>query len=426
MNIANILNGCDKDTVNKIIGALLNIPDIQVVSVKFDTNGKIIITVESTLKCAECHKCGRIIYQFHGYDREVMVRHLSVFGMKTYICIKFPRYKCTDCGKTTTQQVSWRKRKSPHTVEYDIHVLTELVNSTIFDVSIKEDIGCGAVSGTIDRYIETEIDWMNFEKIDVLGLDEISLKKGHKDFVVIVTGRTDKKTFILGVLKDRKKETVKKFLLTIPPHLRKTVQMVCSDMYEGFINAAKEVLKRNVKIVVDRFHVAKLYRKGLDVLRKQEMKRLKEELTEQEYKTLKGVMWALRKKNLTEEEEKQTLECLFKHSPKIKKAYDLSNELTCVFEKKILKESARKSMKRWMNKVKKDGIKCFDNFIGTLNKWMNEIINYFITRQTSGFVEGLNNKIKVIKRRCYGLLNRNHLFQRIQIDLSRYNTSLFC
>ena len=51
---------------------------------------------------------------------------------------------------------------------------------------------------------------------------------------------------------------------------------------------------------------------------------------------------------------------------------------------------------------------------------MDEITNYFLDRQTSGFVEGLNNKIKVIKRRCYGILNVKHLFQRIYLDLSGY------
>lgn len=59
-------------------------------------------------------------------------------------------------------------------------------------------------------------------------------------------------------------------------------------------------------------------------------------------------------------------------------------------------------------------------FLATLEKWMDEIAKDFPDRQTRGFVEGLNNKIKVIKRRCYGLLNVKHLFQRIQLDLSGY------
>ncbi len=423
------LDNCDSDTVNKIFKELLGIPDIQIISVKIDQKNQVIVTVKSTLTCAECHKCGRIICRFHGYDREIMIKHLPIFGRETYICTKLPRYKCTDCDKntTTTQQVPWRERKSSYTIAYEMHILKELVNSTITDVSVKEGISCDTVTGIVDRYIRADVDWTKFKKISVLGLDEISLKKGHKDFVVIVTGRVDNETVVFSVLQDRKKETVKQFLSTIPKDLRKTIQMVCSDMYEGFINAAKEVLKRNVKIVIDRFHVAKLYRKGFDTLRKQEIKRLKKELSEQEYKKLKGVMWALRKKkNDLTKEQNNLLECLFEHSPKLKTAYELSNELTCVFDKHILKESARKAMKRWIKKVKESTLNCFNTFTETLNKWMNEIINYFVKRQTSGFVEGVNNKIKVIKRRCYGILNITHLYQRICIDFSRYNTSLFC
>ena len=67
-------------------------------------------------------------------------------------------------------------------------------------------------------------------------------------------------------------------------------------MYDGFIHAAQEVFGKRVKIVIDRFHVAKLYRKGLDTLRKHELQRLKKELSAEEYKQLQGVMWTLRKR----------------------------------------------------------------------------------------------------------------------------------
>ena len=73
----------------------------------------------------------------------------------------------------------------------------------------------------------------------------------------------DDETVILGVLSDRTKITVKRFLSRIPPKLRKTIKAVCSDMYDGFIHAVKEVFSKQVKIVIDRFHVAKLYRKGV-------------------------------------------------------------------------------------------------------------------------------------------------------------------
>ena len=172
-----------------------------------------------------------------------------------------------------------------------------------------------------------------------------------------------------------------------------------------------------MQVVIDRFHVAKLYRKGLDALRKQEIKRLKRELSAEEYKQLQGVMWALRKREAhVTDEDKDLLERLFVHSPQLKVAYDLCNALMGVFDKHMTKKRAKSQLKNWIKRVRDSQLSCLNTFLTTLEKWMNEIANYFINRQTSGFVEGLNNKIKVIKRRCYGILNVKHLFQRIHLD----------
>ena len=193
-------------------------------------------------------------------------------------------------------------------------------------------------------------------------------------------------------------------------------------MYEGYINAAAEVFGNDVKVVVDRFHVAKLYRKDLDGLRKKEMKRLEKELSEEEYKKLKNVMWLLRKDvNELTDEELEILKCLFQHSPILELAYKFCNDLTDIFDDDISKSVATRRIDDWKEKVKESGLKCFNRFISTLDKYMDKITNYFINRQTSGFVEGLNNKIKVIKRRCYGILNVKHLFQRIYLDLEGYS-----
>jgi len=136
------------------------------------------------------------------------------------------------------------------------------VNSTVSDVCIKEDLGYEAVMGIIQRHIKTEVEWSEIERLDVIGIDEIPLKKGHKDFVTVVTVRTGGRLIILAVLNGRKKSTIKAFWASIPKRLKKTILAVCSDLYEGYINAAKEVFGANVIIVVDRFHIAKLYRNG--------------------------------------------------------------------------------------------------------------------------------------------------------------------
>ncbi len=69
-----------------------------------------------------------------------------------------------------------------------------------------------------------------------------------------------------------------------------------------------------------------------------------------------------------------------------------------------------------MKKVRASTLRCFDSFLTTLEHWLDDRANYFIDRHTSGFVEGFKNKLKVVKRRCYGILNVTHLFQRIQLD----------
>src|SRR5882724_7203475 len=358
----------------------LDIPDVTIQTVETDRHGDFVITVKSTVEGTSCHTCGKKVSKVYGYDREITLRHLPILGRKTYIRLRTVRYVC-----------------------------------------MKEDIGYEAVMGILDRHIQGEVDWKQCSRLDILGLDEISLKKGHRDFVTIATGRLNDAIVILGVLPDRKKSTVKSFLSGMPRKLRKTIKAVCSDMYDGFIHAAQEVLGKRIKIVIDRFHVAKLYRKGLDTLRKQELQRLKRELSEEEYKQLQGVMWALRKKeDYLTDEDKDLLARLFVHVPLVKVAYELCNALTGIFDKRIGKRRAKSQLTDWIVRVRDSTLCCFNTFITTLEKWMDEITNYFLDRQTSGFVEGLNNKIKVIKRRCYGILNVKHLFQRIYLDLSGY------
>jgi transposase len=187
----------------------------------------------------------------------------------------------------------------------------------VVDVSIKEGLGYEAVPGIMDRRVSEEVDWSEFKELEQIGIDEIASKQGHKDFFTIVTTRLATGALrVLGVLEGREKATVKKFFSSIPKKLRKTMRVVCSDMYEGYINAVKEVLGKKVQVVVDRFHVAKLYRQGLDKRRTKELKRLKKELPEADYKEFKGVMWLLRKNPAElKPEELEVLSRVFKHTP---------------------------------------------------------------------------------------------------------------
>lgn len=401
----------------------LDIPDIRVLQTQITEQGEFIITVESTLTSARCRCCGRELRKFHGHDAWVTIRHLPILGRPVYLRYRPKRYRCETCkGKpTTTQQLSWHEPNSPQTTLYDTHLLLQLVNATVEDVSVKEDLPYDVVLGVIERRIATEVDWARYTMLGVLGLDEIALKKGHRDFVVIVTARLpDDRLAILGVLPDREKLTVKRFLQSIPAALAATLHTACVDMYESYIQAVREVWPQ-VRIVIDRFHVAQKYRDAADTVRKHELKRLKHELPKTDYQQLKGSLWAFRKNAADLSPEEHTcLARLFTYSLELEAAHLLREELTAIFKQTLTLSQAQQQMRAWQERVRHSGLNCFDDFLNTLDHWWNEILNYFIHRNSSGFVEGLNNKLKVLKRRCYGLFNLEHLFQRIFLDLEGY------
>ncbi len=411
-----------------MISVPLDIPGVKVSSAYLNENNDYIMTVESRQPDTICQHCGRKITKFSGQGRQIELRHLAVFGYRTYLQLRPKQAKCKPCdNQMTTQSLAWYQTKSPHTKAYDHHLMLELIGSTVEDVSRTEKVGYDAVEGAIKRCLDTRVNWDDFAELNVIGIDEIALTKGRKNFVAIVTSQqTDGHVAILTVLPDRKKETVRQFLESIPKRLRQTMETSCTDMWTGYANAVKEFsadhAEVSIKVVVDRFHVAKNYRDCVDKVRKQERRRLKKLLPEIEYQeSVKDMMWIIRKNNrdLTADERKK-LRRLFCHSPKLKLAYTFREELTAIFELPLTKEQAKIRLLNWADKVRCSSLTCFDKFLTTLNNWLDEIVNYFVNRLSSGFVEGLNNKIKTIKRRCYGILRVSTLFQRLYLDIEGY------
>lgn len=405
------------------IAIRLDIDDVNVLKVEVSQNGDIHLTLESSLNYGYCRQCGQKLTKLHGYDDWVKVQHLPILGHAVFLHYRPKRYECPDCDgrPTTTQQLAWHELNSPHTKAYDQYLLLALVNSTVQDVAIKEKLPYETVWGVVERQLAYEVDWTEFTCLGVVGIDEIARLKGHSDFVVIVSARLpDGHVALLAVLPDRKKETVRAFLASIPPTLRTTIQSVCTDLYEGYVQAVQEVLPQ-VRRVIDRFHVAKLYRAAADEVRKTELKRLKASLPPDQYKTLKGSLWAFRLPWADlRTEQRQLLQRLFALSPALQKAYNLREALTAIFDQAPSRRSAKKQLRAWQVQVRRSGLTCFDTFLNTLDRFWEEITNYFVAGESSGFVEGFNNKIRVLTRRSYGLFNLDHFFQRLYLDLEGY------
>jgi len=409
--------------MKKFIQKHIGLSHVSIISVKTTHQDVIEITLKSTLEGAHCHCCRKPIHQFYDYDRWLKLRHLPLLGQDVYVNVRLPRYQCHRCDQhpKTTQRPDWHKRNSGFTRPYEEHILLSAINSTQTDVSRKEGITKEQVKGIMDRYLDTQVDWEQIKPIRVLGIDEISLRKGHQSFIVVISSLVEGKQQLIALLKGRKKSTVKQFLETMPETIKANIQWVCSDMYKGFINASEEVFDKTTRVVIDRFHVAKLYRQPLDHVRKRELKRLKNTLSVSQYKRLKGAMWALRRSpHDLSEQDTAILARLFRYSRPLAETYQATQELTTIFNKSPSRASGVRRLKVWIKSAKVLSDDPFSKFIKTLRYHFDHIANYFVARKNSGFVEGLNNKIKVIKRRCYGIFRCDHLFQRITLDIQGY------
>jgi transposase len=401
----------------------LDIKSLDIIAQSIDTKGNIILDVVSRNSNSICHKCGKPATKRNGTAPTRLIRHLPILDTPVYLRITPIRYSCDFCDDhtTTTEQYDWCDRNASTTRGLEEYLMRSLIHSTVEDVARKDVIGADTVQGILSRQINTAVDWTKVLDLETIGIDEIALKKGHDSYLTIISAKPKLSgVMVLAVLEGREKETVKSFLTNIPSHLKQTVAQVCTDMYEGFVNAAVEVFGAQ-SLVIDRYHVAKLYRKPLDKLRIKEMARLKSELSTQEYAKLEGMMWILRKNHeCLSEANKASLELVYKYSPVLKKTHSHALRLTHIFNTHTNRKSAVSKINRWIASVQKSGICIFNTFMTTLKKYKPYIGNYFKARKNSGFVEGLNNKIKVLKRRCYGLFKTESLFQRLFLDLQGY------
>jgi transposase len=165
--------------MNNTISIDLGLSDIEIIECNIDEQGKYHIKIRSTKTTGTCHKCGCEIDKFHDLDREMKIRHLPILGKACYLYIRLPRYECPKCHKNpkTTQQLPWRNYNSSNTKDFEKYLLDSLVNSTIMDVSRKENVSEGVVQRILKTYYPDKVNWGNIDNLGQIGIDEIALKK---------------------------------------------------------------------------------------------------------------------------------------------------------------------------------------------------------------------------------------------------------
>ena len=145
----------------------------------------------------------------------------------------------------------------------------------------------------------------------------------------------------------------------------------------------------------------------------------KKKLTKAQRKEFRSRMWEFRRNpsSLTGA-ERAKLEALFEELPELRKLYDLRVEFKRIFDETQDRRKAELALTAWIVKLLEAFPEMDKAFVKTYERWQEQILNYFEGRHTSGVVEGINNKARVITKRAYGLKSASSLWTRLVLDLN--------
>lgn len=231
-------------------------------------------------------------------------------------------------------------------------------------------------------------------------MDEISKRKGYRDFITLVSNVDTGN--LLEVIDSHRQEEIIEALKQQPLELRARVREVSVDMWAGFPKVIAEVFPKAV-VVFDRFHVMKLVNEALNKLRRQVGIKAP------------GSRFLLLKNSpdLTEAEVEKLAQ-LLNQSPCLTIAYEMKEEFRQIYETRQTVQSGLNQMKKWLAQAQV----FYPKTVQTIRDHLEGICNYFISRTTSGVMEGINNKAKLIMRQGYGFTDFDNFRARLLASFS--------
>lgn len=355
---------------------------------------------------AICPRCGEIsgnVYE----EKHRCIRHLDIWGKKTFLHFLSRRFQCGKCESMFTEELPFVETCRRQTIAFEQYTYESCISSNRKRVAIREGLSQSTVRDIFNRFARSRVDRSGNTLTRVLGIDEISLKKRHKQYALVISDIERK--CILAVIPSRDKESLEKWIDELTERQRRAICFASIDMWDPYRQAIRNKLP-HVRVVADRFHVMKQLNERLTQTRR----RIQQNADEETRGTLKGSRWLLvrNRSELSSEQEKHLGKILDLH-PELRTLYLLKEEFARIFDKVNSREKAERFLSAWKLKVKYTVSKPLLKFLNTLQNWWEEILNYFVEGVTNGFVEGLNGAIRNIIRRAFGYRNFQNFRLRV-------------
>lgn len=355
-----------------------------------------------------CSGCGQRVSSIHDVQSR-RVRDLPIFETPVELVVPRVRVLCPRCGPKL-EQLSWLEPYARTTVRLEASVARLCKVMSVRHAAAFYGLAWTTVKRIDQRYLERELGPIDLVGVEVIAMDEFAIHKGHRYATVIVEPYC-KRVLWLGL--GRGRADVRPFFELLGPQGRQRLQAVAMDMNAGY---AEEVRAQcpNAKIVYDLFHVvAKYGRQVIDRVRVDEANRLRHDKPAR--KLVKSARWLLARnpENITRDEDRIRLRDLLDANRALFTVYVMKDDLKALWSYRH-SGYAERFWKDWYRRAVHSRIEPLKAFAQNLKPYISGILSHCRWPLGTNLVEGINNKIKVIKRMAYGFRDDDYFFLKIR------------
>lgn len=324
--------------------------------------------------------------------------------MRVYLDVEIRRVFCRGCQKVKQEKLDWLADSPFYTKRFAFYIGRRCRDSSIQDVAQEFHLDWKTVKALEKQYMQEQLRRAGTPGPKVIGIDEVSICKGHT-YRIGVSDLERKRPIWFGG-EDRSEKSLDLFYGWLGEKKSQGIQLAVMDMWKAFrIFTRKHAAQ--AAILFDKFHVVRHLNEALDRVRKMEYARL----SGKDRRFIKGQKYTLlsRRENL-DTEGRLALRTLLKANKRLNGAYLLKETFCQLWEYK--KEGwARKFFDNWRSSLKWQRLRPHEEFAQMIESHWDGIAAFIPSEEkvSLGFVEGLNNKIRVIQRRAYGLRDEEYL-----------------
>jgi len=353
-----------------------------------------------------CSGCGRSCEKYHDMT-ERWIQDLPILDAQTFLLVPRFRVACDGCGPKV-EHLPWLAKYARVTARLAQSVARLCKVLSIKHVAEFYDLGWDTVKAIDKAHLVATLGQPDLSEVDLLAMDEFAVKRGHRYATIFVEPERKQ---VLWVCRGRSREDIRPFFEMLGEAGRLRMRAVAMDMSIAYEEEVRHQCPYAV-IVFDQFHVlAKYSREVIDTVRTAEANRQTHRADRQ---VIKGSRWLLlRNAENLKRQDRVKLRELLKANRHLATAYILKDDLKSLWDYQY-SGAARNFWKEWYNRAIRSRIKPLKQFARRLSTKIEGVIYHCLYPLHTSLLEGINNKIKVIKRMAYGFRDEAYFFLKIR------------